>query len=484
MIQTESPLKRSQLNVVRRLWNLERLFLRIPYANISLCARVIGDISENELRKALEKIRTIHPLVGAKVVFDGERNAWFSTNDVPGPMLRIVPRQSDSQWLDEIAREQSIPFDSSTGPLIRFVLIYSPQVSDFIVFSQHAICDGTALAILTRDILMHVASPRLEAKTLFPPLLADYISKAPGNVVIKFIERLFINRYNRQWSKKRWFFDQEDFLNIHAAFWQKHTYKIVLLTLEKDETERLTANCREHGITVGSAMTTAFIAAYHDVCGKFKGRRKNVHLPYDLRKRLDKPVGDVFCIFAGAFEIKFAYTSQKSFWQNAQTLHLKARKKLDARDIYGPAQEIERFDPTLMDVLLSFALYAKEVPDGFSRYDTLSAFVRDKSNIAFKFSKRFMSAYPGTANTNLGRLNFPETYGNLRLERMFFAPSTGPNPLMLGGVGVSGTTTFTLNYFEDMSEDEALHTATLIKVRNRALEYLGFPEKISNRAFL
>ena len=122
--------------------------------------------------------------------------------------------------------------------------------------------------------------------------------------------------------------------------------------------------------------------------------------------------------------------------------------------------------------------------EGFSRGDKLSAFVRDKNNVAFKFSKRVLSAYPGTTNTNLGRLNFPETYGNLRLERMFWAPSAGPNPLMLGGVGVSGTTTFTLNYIEDTSGNEALRTATLIKVRNRAFEYLGFPEKISNSAIL
>lgn len=469
---------------MRRLWNFERLFLQVPYANISLCTRIAGDISENELRTALEKVRTIHPLVGAKVIFDSERNAWFSTEDAPRTMLRVVPRQSDSQWSDEIQYEQTIPFDPSTGPLIRFVLVHSPEVSDLIVFAHHTISDGESLAILTRDTLKHIADPLLEEKVIFPPILADYKLKIPGNVVIKFIRRLVVDRYNRQWSKSRWFFDQEDFLNIHTAFWQNHTYRVVLLMLEKDETERLVATCRQHGITIGSAVTTAFIAAYSDVCGAFKGHQKIVHLPYDLRQRLDTPVGDVFCNFFTAFEFKFTYHSQKSFWENAQKLHRKVRKKLDARDIVGYAQEMERFDPTLIDVLPSFTLHAKDVPEGFSRYDKLSAFARHKNNIAFKLAKRVLSAYPGTTNTNLGRLDFPETYGTLRLERMFWAPSAGPNPLMLGGVGVSGTTTFTLNYIEDTSGNEALRTETLIKVRNRAFEYLGFPEKISNSAFL
>ena len=202
MGQTESPLQRSPPNVMRRLWNFERLFLQVPYANISLCTRITGNISENELRIALDKVRTIHPLVGAKVVLDSERNAWFSTENVPGPMLRVVPRQSDSQWLDEIQYEQAIPFDPSTGPLIRFVLVYSPQVSDFIVFAHHTISDGESLAILTRDTLKHIADPLLEEKVIFPPILADYKLKIPGNVVIKFIRRLVVDRYNRQWSKK------------------------------------------------------------------------------------------------------------------------------------------------------------------------------------------------------------------------------------------------------------------------------------------
>jgi hypothetical protein len=461
------------------------MFLAQPCANLSLCARITGNLSENELMRALKKVRAIHPLVGAKVVFNGERDAWFSTDGVSGPLLRVVPRQSDVQWVNEIAYEQTVPFDPSTGPLIRFVLISSPQVSDFIVIAQHAICDGTALAILMRDILVHVASPHLETKEIPPPTLADYVPKTPYGAVIEFITRPFISLVNRQWSKKRWVFDQEDFLNIHAAFWQNRIYEIVLLELKKDATERLTVRCREHEITVGSAVTTAFLAAYHDVCGPFKGQQKNVSVPYGLRARVDKPVGDVFCLFVGVCVVKFAYDPHKPFWQNAQVFHRKVRRKLDARDRYGAI--LDRFDPTLIDVLFSFALHAKEVPEGFSRYGKLAAFVRDKDNIVLKFWKWIASDYSGFSSpnsSNLGRLNFPETFGALRLERMSFSAS-GPSCLLsLCGVGVSGTATFTWNRAEDVSGNGGLDTATALKVRDRALEYLEFPEKMSNSAFL
>jgi hypothetical protein len=63
--------------------------------------------------------------------------------------------------------------------LIRFVLISSPQVSDFIAVAKHAICDDMSLAILMRDILKHVANPHLETKVIPPPSLADCISNTP-----------------------------------------------------------------------------------------------------------------------------------------------------------------------------------------------------------------------------------------------------------------------------------------------------------------
>jgi hypothetical protein len=79
--------------------------------------------------------------------------------------------------------------------------------------------------------------------------------------MIGFLLRPLVSCTNKQWSKRRWLFDQEDFLTIYKAFWQRYKYKIVMLQLEQDETERLIINCREHGVTVGSATSTAFIAA-------------------------------------------------------------------------------------------------------------------------------------------------------------------------------------------------------------------------------
>ncbi len=68
--QMENSLQHLGLRNARKLGNVERQYLRSPFLNLSLCARIRGDISENDLRGALDKVRVIHPLVGAKVVID------------------------------------------------------------------------------------------------------------------------------------------------------------------------------------------------------------------------------------------------------------------------------------------------------------------------------------------------------------------------------------------------------------------------------
>ena len=123
------------------------------------------------------------------------------------------------------------------------------------------------------------------------------------------------------------------------------------------------------------------------------------------------------------------------------------------------------------------------MPEVFEKTKNLSAFAHDMKNAACSFSHKSMSGLPGAISTNLGRLDYPEMYGNLRLDRMFFIPGASEFiPLILGGVGINGKLVFSLNYIEKVGDEGSSLAGILINLRNRALEYLGFPEKASDRA--
>lgn len=467
---------------VRRLSNVERLFLWSIQSNVSMAARVVGNMSEKDLLCAINAARRMHPLLGVKVIFDNQHDAWFSTDNVPATILRTVPRTSDTQWLDEIQREHMAPFELETGPLIRFVLVYSRQVSELIAFSNHGICDGVALANLIRDILIFYAEPTKEIRVIEPPLSADYLQRDDDPASSNSVGKDAINDFNHQWRQNPHYFSQADSIEVHKAYWEKTQHKIILLQLEPQETSALVAKCRENGVTIISATTVAFMAAYQEIIGSFPADQNMIGIPYDLRRRLRKKVGDAFCYFIGASSFPIAYDQEKTIWVNAQEIHKIIHKDIERLNIGGP--DFDLFDPTLIDACFCFAHLMQFVPEAFERTNNLSAFARDTTNIAFKISASRKNRTLPILNTNLGRLDYPETYGDLRLDRMFFVPpAVRLVSLILGGIGFNGNLAFTLNYVKDMKEDDGSSLdRDMIMIRNRVLELLGFPEKASDKA--
>jgi hypothetical protein len=66
---------------------------------------------------------------------------------------------------------------------------------------------------------------------------------------------------------------------------------------------------------------------------------------------------------------------------------------------------------------------------------------------------------------------------------MFFIPGASMFvPLIIGGDGQSGRLVISLNYVDEVGNDGSSLARDMIRVRNRALEYLGFPEKANYNA--
>lgn len=464
---------------LRRLSNFERYLLWSAENNMALVARILGDIKEMELRRAIDSVGAVHPLMGAKVVIDSSYDIWFSTDRAQKATLRTVPRTSEKSWFEVVRQEYLVPFEPSKGPLIRFVLVYSEDVSELIAFAQHSICDGISLANLLRDILAIYADSSVGKEIIRPPITTDYL-KNHNTFSSKSIDKAAIDNYNEQWRKSPHYFSEEDFLCIYTALAKPVRHEIVILQLEPEETENLVARCRENGATVTSALTAAFLAAYQEIRGQFPESRRTIQVPFDLRKRLCVSPENFLGFFVGAFKFPFVYNSKRSFWKNAHELQEIIKRRADALDT--SAIDMEAFDPTLVDAFTNCAPYVNLLPETFSKTENLSSFARDKKNIAFELSRKAAENLPGTISSNIGRLCFPQNYGSLRLDRMFFvAPASGAFPLFIVGVSLNDRLAFSLNYVERAEEGNEM-TGDMIKIRNRALEYLGFPGKASDKA--
>jgi hypothetical protein len=115
------------------------------------------------------------------------------------------------------------------------------------------------------------------------------------------------------------------------------------------------------------------------------------------------------------------------------------------------------------------------VPSDSTRYEKLSAFSK-KEDVVLRLLQRdnidsLETKHWGTAATNLGRLDFPKTYGALELDRLIMQPG-GAVPLsnvnlVLGAVTCSGKLSLVVEYAE-----EAVDTSTMEKIKDKAMEFL------------
>ncbi|MBY8991925.1 MAG: hypothetical protein KGD58_14370, partial [Candidatus Lokiarchaeota archaeon] len=279
--------------------------------------------------------------------------------------------------------------------------------------------------------------------------------------------RFAINKMNNLWEQKKTIFDEEDEDNIFRAFLDNYNFKIISVELSAEETSDLAEKCRQHEVTVNSALNAAFLAARNSIRGSFKGG-KSIMIPVNTRKRYKQPIGEYVGVYVSGFELKFSYNPKKGFWENAKIFNDKAKENLYINKIFEFAAITNLVDQSMVDAR-QFTLFGNLVPSSFSRYEKIHTYSSDEKNIANKRAKKQISKFPGLAITNLGLLDYPDKYGSLELDRFILVTSGTPYiELVIPVVTVAGKLSFTINYLEEITDTE-----TMEKIKTEALKYLN-----------
>jgi hypothetical protein len=81
---------------LRRLSNFERYLLWSPENNMAAIVRIFGNVQEDALKRAIDSVGLVHPLMGARVVIDAHHDIWFSTDQAQKATMRTVVRDLKS----------------------------------------------------------------------------------------------------------------------------------------------------------------------------------------------------------------------------------------------------------------------------------------------------------------------------------------------------------------------------------------------------
>lgn len=434
--------------IERPLTPNEHRFLNAPNGYISLVVRVNGPITDSVFRKAVNAARRKHPLLGARIAYDHDYRSSFLFEDVPENPVSVVEKQRDDQWYEALLNEHRTYVDVCEGPLVRFALLKGSPSSDFIIFANHAVCDGMSLCYLARDIVQAMAesdSGEIHEVPSIPMTDANLggSMRAGGLAggVMKIVEK--------KWEGSRVHFDGGDFRSLHAAFWRAHTYNICYRQLTAKKTSDLLARCRSEGVTVNTAICTAFSSAIRSEHGGFENYMGNLGIAVDLRDRFLCDNKEFFGLSASGVKPKFRYNPKKPFWENARVLHKKIRSAIQADKQLSNAAAESLVSHSMSDAMLVAGLAGSLWPTDH-HYDKMAGFRNDDKNIVVKMLKRkgvldlrrMQLAY---ICTNLRRVPFPASYEPFSIESMIFAPSSGLlMECVLGIVTVNGKLNLTV----------------------------------------
>jgi NRPS condensation-like uncharacterized protein len=294
------------------------------------------------------------------------------------------------------------------------------------------------------------------------------------NPVVKF----FINRINRNWQKDKIHFDLEDYQNLNEAYWMNAKHRILSIELTESQTTSLVKRCKNENATVNSAITTAF-AGSQQINYPDRKILSSIAIAGNLREHIQKPAGEEMGFFAGAITLDFPYDEKRSFWENTRRLNRKVQPLYTTKNLFKEQLNYCYLEPGILESL-NFKKLGALVPNHFSRYEKISTFSKKNDVISSILKRENMESLDkiilGTAVTNLTRMDFPRTYGNLELDRLMMNPG-GAFPLsnvslVVGVVTCSGKLSIILEY-----EESALDTHSVEKIKKKAMEFLEVEER-------
>ncbi|MBC8504767.1 MAG: hypothetical protein ISR58_04180 [Anaerolineales bacterium] len=456
----------------RKVTGAERFFSHAPFSTVTMVARIKGKVTEEMLKRAIEKVQQRHALLRVRIEDNQKGELWFTSEGAQEIPIEVVPRKSEHDWIQIHAEGAKIPYDFETRPAIRFNLVQSPEVSELIILCHHIICDGMSLAYLARDLMIHLGDPAAEARVLPTPEPIS-LDNLPKDVSPSGLIMYFVNKIKQKWADEIVYFDQEDYVALNKAYWENFNHEILSIELSEAETSALVTRSRKENVTVNSAIITAFSGAQKYVVSEQPHHAKTVSA-VSLRDRLPKHPGEGIGYYALGLEVKYKYNTNKSFWDNARKYHKKIISKISNKKVFGDLPIFLEMDSNVYEALSFKKLGSFVMPDS-PRYKKLHNFSEREDMVVGLLKRAKMETLDakliGPAITNLGRLDFPKKYGALELDRLIMQPG-GAFPLVhvdmvIGAVTCAGKLSLVVEYAE-----EAIDTATMKVIKAKAMELL------------
>ncbi|MBW4631263.1 MAG: hypothetical protein KME30_04985 [Iphinoe sp. HA4291-MV1] len=397
--------------------------------NVTLSATINGSFTVELLTEALAWLQLRHSRLRVKIVTNNQNQPQFSLENVPPIPLRVIERQGEEHWCREMVEELRHPLNWSKEPLLRVLLLHSPDISDLIITFHHCIGDGLSGAYLIRDILQFLGEPD-SPRELLPdlPPVDEIIPDATKNWVEEDLDSSIESESILTTTYRN---------NQRVNTLETFPIRLFRWTLSPGEATKLIARCREEKTSVHGALCAAFFLA---IAAEIKSHNEIILkclTPINIRNYLTIDVGKNLGEYITRQVTAHRLSQKTDFWDLAREVKYKLNQLVADGKLFD-------------DVLKARALLSSNSNKG---EETLDA--RDLGGIDLVVS-------------NLGNLNIKQQFGNLQLQELYFT-ATGARtlPLLMSVVTLQDKMCFICRYQASLVPD-----ANAYNIKNTAMEQL------------
>lgn len=424
----------------RPLLLLERTMYRegrTPFTSV-FTVKLVGVLQEEDLRRALLTLQAKHELLRS-MVEDVDGRPHFVLQNHPAPIsLRIMEREGEDHWQQEIRRDWTVPFAARREPLARFVWLRGAHVSELILVAHHCICDGQSGITLLEELLRACDDPERDLK---------------GFDALKAMEDLVPASLRQDHGFQRRVHWKMRLLRLGLALKRrKNTATHTLIANEQmyfqrwrmdvDASLTIMDRCKAEGVTVLAAVTVAFLQAFRELRGMTALRK--AYTMVNVRRFLPQLRPDALFGIAPGVELNLKKVppgeiTEAGFWECARAV------KTDM------THRINRLGAGLNKYLVGLETL-------HDKYDRL---VGDTEGAP---AVRHLTV------SNMGRLDLPTQYRTFTLETVY-SPMVMVSPTPANTVVLSsfaGQLEFAI-----ISDTQSLPPAQATAIQQRAMAILG-----------
>lgn len=271
--------------------------------SLVLSGAIKGDIPEERVKKALVNLQKKHPALRASI--EGKYITYEDTPTTPVP-LRIAERISETTWIEE--KDKEIAFSQNSEeplPLVKFVWVKSPKISDFILIGLHVVMDGKSLCHLMREFVLQIDDPEKELKPYKP---IESLQEILPDVSLNWKEKLIAICWT-EITRTRLFF---------ATFAKKerpsaHSYSCNLY-IKKEMASLLEENAKKRKTMLGNVLCILALKLFKAHLHPEKSQR-NIFLPMDIRRYIPAIKKDMMFGFAPMLRLKIDISEDTDPWE-------------------------------------------------------------------------------------------------------------------------------------------------------------------------